>query len=57
MRKTETVAEGIKRRSAQAAETSRRRIAAAVQIAIWSGVIGFIVVMISIAASSGVFGR
>lgn len=57
MRKTETVAEGIKRRAAEAAETSRRRRTLAVQIAIWSSVISFIVVMVSIAASSGVFGR
>ena len=46
----ETVAEGIKRRMAEQAAGRRKAMRLYVQIAIWSGAIGVIVMLWSIAA-------
>jgi hypothetical protein len=49
----ETVAQGIKRRMAERAKVGRARTNLAVQIAIWSGVTGFMVTIMALAASYG----
>lgn len=47
----ESVADGIKRRMAEKADAHRKRVRAAVDIAIWSAAVGATVMTMAIAAS------